>query len=91
MRALLLKKGPTQAEPKGIDPIIWRKFVETETDPRKVEQNKKNKENRQKLEFSHCLGRRSYAQKEYLLVCILLLVFKFMLPVFHFTNFLILF
>lgn len=48
MRALLLKKGPTQAEPKGIDPIIWRKFVETESNPRKVERNKKNKENRQK-------------------------------------------
>lgn len=89
MQAHLVKRGLTEAKPKEIDLIIKRNFVEAESHPRKIEQNKKNKENQQKLELSHCLGRCSYAQKEYLMVCMLLLVFKFIL-VFLFGNLLIL-
>ncbi|XP_012855140.1 PREDICTED: uncharacterized protein LOC105974571 [Erythranthe guttata] len=37
-------------------------------DPKKIEINKQNKQNRDNLEFSYCLGRRSYAQKEYLML-----------------------
>ncbi|XP_012837777.1 PREDICTED: uncharacterized protein LOC105958311 [Erythranthe guttata] len=68
MRVILKKHGHSQAKPKGIDPIIWRKFVENEMDPRKVDQIEKNKNNRVNSQFSHCLGRRTYAQKEYLML-----------------------
>ncbi|XP_012830490.1 PREDICTED: uncharacterized protein LOC105951580 [Erythranthe guttata] len=68
MRALLKKNGPTETEPKGIDPIIWRKFVENEMDQRKKDLNEQNQKNRKASVFSHCLGGRSYAQKEYLML-----------------------
>ena len=56
----LLRSGQT-TEPKGVDPHVWRKFVENESDPKK-EQIVRNLNNRKKLYFSHCLGRRTYAQ-----------------------------
>lgn len=71
LRQFLKKNAHNQVEPKGIDPNIWKKFIESEEDPRKKELNNKNKRNREKLDFSHCLGRRTYAQKEYLIVCFL--------------------
>ena len=70
-------------EPRGIDPDIWKKFVENESDPKKKQLNAKNAENRSKLEFSHCLGRRTYAQKQYLLVCIFL---KLLISIFFLSN-----
>ena len=68
---VLLKNGdPSDVEPKGIDPHIWKKFVENESDPKKKEQSVRNYNNRKKSAFSHTLGRRSYAQKQYLMVYI---------------------
>ena len=54
--------------PKGIDPNHWKEFLENEGNPKKKAQNVKNSENRQQLQYSHCLGRYSYAQKTYELV-----------------------
>ena len=72
LRALLNNGDTTEVQPRGIDPDIWRKFVENENDPKKKEQRVKNNENKKKSEFSHCLGRRSYAQKQYQMVCIII-------------------
>ncbi|KAM7501137.1 hypothetical protein LguiB_000041 [Lonicera macranthoides] len=54
-------------EPKGVDPHIWRNFVKNESDPKKQLQNAKNSENRKMLKVPHCLGRRTYAQKQYMM------------------------
>ncbi|KAM7481751.1 hypothetical protein LguiB_006334 [Lonicera macranthoides] len=67
LRPLLKTRNPLGAKPKGVDRDTWRKFVESESDPKKQQQNIKNAENRQKMQFTHCLGRRSYAQKQYMM------------------------
>ncbi|KAL8064715.1 hypothetical protein ABFX02_01G109300 [Erythranthe guttata] len=47
---VFLKNNPPKAEPKGIDPIIWRRFVENEKDPKKEDQNEKNKKQSKKVD-----------------------------------------
>ena len=69
------KAGNERVEPQGVDPNNWTKFVENESAQKKIEQNIKNAENRKKLEYSHCLGRRTYAQKGYLMVRIIIKFF----------------
>ncbi|KAM7510077.1 hypothetical protein LguiB_008952 [Lonicera macranthoides] len=59
--------NPVIVVPKGVDTNIWRKFVENEIQPKKKLQNKKNSENCKMLKSSHCLGRRTYAQKQYMM------------------------
>ena len=54
--------------PRGIDPNHWKELLENENKPKKKEQKIKNTENRAQLQYSHCLGRYSYAQKTYELV-----------------------
>ncbi|KAM7474177.1 hypothetical protein LguiB_021420 [Lonicera macranthoides] len=49
--------------PRGMDPNHWKEFSENESNPKKKEQKIKNAENRAQLQYSHCLGRYSYAQK----------------------------
>ncbi|KAM7503376.1 hypothetical protein LguiB_002280 [Lonicera macranthoides] len=61
-----LRKGlqiEIEEAPRGIDPNHWKEFTENENKAKKIEQKKKNAENRGKLEYSHCLGRYSYAAK----------------------------
>ena len=81
LRALLKNGDPTKVQPRGIDPELWKKFVENESDPKRKEINAKNSNNKKKQEFSHCLGRRTYAQKQYKMVCIKLVL------LFNLTNF----
>lgn len=71
LRALLRNGDGTEVGPKGVDPLIWKKFIENESNPKKKQQIVTNSNNRKKLAFSHCLGRRSYAQKHYIMVCII--------------------
>ena len=75
LRVLLKNGDASEVLPKGVDPHIWRKFVENESDSKKKEQVARNLNNRKKLKFSHTLGRRSYAQKQYLIVCFITYVF----------------
>ena len=75
LRPILETNNPIENVPKGMDPHTWRKFVENESDPKKKEQKPKNRDRRKKIKFSHCLGRRSYAQKQYLMVCIITFTF----------------
>ncbi|KAM7507386.1 hypothetical protein LguiA_017839 [Lonicera macranthoides] len=56
--------------PRGMDPNHWKEFSENENKPKKKEQKIKNAENRAQLQYSHCLGRYSYAQKTYELVSV---------------------
>ncbi|KAM7516831.1 hypothetical protein LguiA_006414 [Lonicera macranthoides] len=67
LRSFLKNDNPMIVVPKGVDPIIWRKFVENEIQPTKKLHNKKNSENRKLLKSSHCLGHRTYAQKQYMM------------------------
>ncbi|KAJ6824276.1 uncharacterized protein M6B38_102835 [Iris pallida] len=66
LRQHYLRKNITEV-PKGVDPDIWRKFLENENGQKKKEECERNTKNRSKLEFSHCLGRCTYAQKKYMM------------------------
>ncbi|KAJ6821905.1 signal recognition particle 54 kDa protein 2 [Iris pallida] len=46
--------------PDDIDKIWWEKFIENEYTPKKIEQRKKNAENKAQCKISHALGRKSY-------------------------------
>ncbi|KAM7473464.1 hypothetical protein LguiB_020707 [Lonicera macranthoides] len=62
-------ESENEQAPKGIDPYYWKEFSKNENKPKKKEQKVKNAENRAKLQYFHCLGRYSYIQKIYKLVC----------------------
>ena len=64
MWVILKNCDPSEVEPKGVDPHIWKKFVENERDPKKNEQSVRNYNNRKKSAFTHTLWCRSYAQKQ---------------------------
>lgn len=61
----------SEEPPEGLDPIIWQKFLEMESDPKKIKQRHDNAQNRKKNKISHTLGRQSYGQKSYVMVSIL--------------------
>ncbi|KAM7489657.1 hypothetical protein LguiB_027141 [Lonicera macranthoides] len=58
-------ESENEEAPRGMDPNHWKEFSENENKPKKKEQKIKNAENRAQLQYSHCLGRYSYAQKTY--------------------------
>lgn len=65
-----MRNGGVEA-PSGTDPNIWEKFIELERDPKKIKQVRDNAQNRKKNKVSHTLGRRSYAQKAYVMVSVM--------------------
>lgn len=55
--------------PDEIDKVWWEAFVENEWEEKKIEQCKKNAENKAKNTITHALGRRSYSQVYEAMVC----------------------
>ena len=72
MRCFLPTEDNPGVLPEGVDPNIWRLFCENERKAKKKSQNIQNAKNRTNLEYSHTLGRRTYAALQYEMVCIII-------------------